>query len=506
MVCWRQIPSSVVRLLFLTCVSVLVWFISLKSLHSSTTVRIPLNLFTPQNSSETVQYDTIDPTFLNPNFNNTSSSSNITLLDVLGSIDVQKLREVTDLIGENGENGFQIIKTVPVDRNAMNFKGFGTISGHFDKYCFGGQKKRFLEKSVWRECVQRNVSVEELALVSPCANGSFIAKAANAFIDRASRHRSVPGTIFDQERYFRPQFYVRQPKIEQNSKVKKFKKLATVLQAYTSAKGHFPHETLPRLIWLAQELPEDVPILIMISDIVQKYLNALYSLGIISKDRIVVYDQSYIYFAEEVYFANEYGFCNNPSPHKGGTNTFYPPYVLDLVRKALTSHIQSSDGNAILVIKREGSTPKSTIARSISNHNQLMTWIRKNNDLNRTILEYAQPKKSLLGEIALFHQAQIVIAPHGAGLANLLFCRPGTTVIEVGFPKWGPQMSLDPMYYQVATALQLDYWLLMAESGTYTTSMQVNIQELECILQSCNSSQLEHLGRAHVLPNHRLVL
>ena len=43
-----------------------------------------------------------------------------------------------------------------------------------------------------------------------------------------------------------------------------------------------------------------------------------------------------------------------------------------------------------------------------------------------------EPEKLSLGaQIALFDQAEAVIAPHGAGLANMIFCRPGTKILEM---------------------------------------------------------------------------
>lgn len=38
---------------------------------------------------------------------------------------------------------------------------------------------------------------------------------------------------------------------------------------------------------------------------------------------------------------------------------------------------------------------------------------------------------SVRDQIALFHQADLIVAPAGAALANVLFCRPGTKVIEL---------------------------------------------------------------------------
>ena len=41
---------------------------------------------------------------------------------------------------------------------------------------------------------------------------------------------------------------------------------------------------------------------------------------------------------------------------------------------------------------------------------------------------------SVREQIQLFQQADFVIGPHGAGLVNTVFCRPGTCVIEIGTP------------------------------------------------------------------------
>lgn len=35
-------------------------------------------------------------------------------------------------------------------------------------------------------------------------------------------------------------------------------------------------------------------------------------------------------------------------------------------------------------------------------------------------------------QVAAFANAEMVVAPHGAGLANMAFCRPGTVVVEIG--------------------------------------------------------------------------
>jgi Glycosyltransferase 61 len=44
-------------------------------------------------------------------------------------------------------------------------------------------------------------------------------------------------------------------------------------------------------------------------------------------------------------------------------------------------------------------------------------------------------KMSFSDQVRLFSRAQLVIGIHGAGLANMVFCRPGTTLVEVD-PEW----------------------------------------------------------------------
>jgi capsular polysaccharide biosynthesis protein len=58
----------------------------------------------------------------------------------------------------------------------------------------------------------------------------------------------------------------------------------------------------------------------------------------------------------------------------------------------------------------------------------------------------------------LFSEAGHVIAGHGAGLTNLMYCRPGTRVLEMLHEKWGHSM-----YWLTAAKCGLDYTLMKAE-------------------------------------------
>lgn len=65
-------------------------------------------------------------------------------------------------------------------------------------------------------------------------------------------------------------------------------------------------------------------------------------------------------------------------------------------------------------------------------------------------------------QIQLFRHAQVIISPHGSGLANLVFSAPGTTVIELF-----PAANLD-LFYRLSTALKLNYFFVKAHDGNPT--------------------------------------
>jgi hypothetical protein len=62
----------------------------------------------------------------------------------------------------------------------------------------------------------------------------------------------------------------------------------------------------------------------------------------------------------------------------------------------------------------------------------------------------------------LFSGAGAIVAPHGAGLTNLVFCNPGTTVVELCSPG-----ELRSHYLELSHCLGLDhYWIIGERAGT----------------------------------------
>lgn len=65
---------------------------------------------------------------------------------------------------------------------------------------------------------------------------------------------------------------------------------------------------------------------------------------------------------------------------------------------------------------------------------------------------------SVQKQIEVFHSAKIVIGAHGAGLANLVFCEPGTRVIELFASSY-----IEPHYWLISRLMNLDYRFIIGK-------------------------------------------
>lgn len=60
-------------------------------------------------------------------------------------------------------------------------------------------------------------------------------------------------------------------------------------------------------------------------------------------------------------------------------------------------------------------------------------------------------------QVELFSGADVVVSPHGAGLANMVWCMPGCRIVEIG-----SSSLLSPDYYRLSLLMEHDYWLVEA--------------------------------------------
>jgi capsular polysaccharide biosynthesis protein len=98
---------------------------------------------------------------------------------------------------------------------------------------------------------------------------------------------------------------------------------------------------------------------------------------------------------------------------------------------------------------------------------------------------------SVQAQAALLASAEMVVAAHGGGLTNLVFCRPETRVIELFSPRY-----VYPCYWWVSNLMKLHYAYLLGKtpSGLYLDRLQypddrladiwIDLAELRSLLDS----------------------
>jgi hypothetical protein len=83
-------------------------------------------------------------------------------------------------------------------------------------------------------------------------------------------------------------------------------------------------------------------------------------------------------------------------------------------------------------------------------------------------------------QIQLFRNAEFVVAPHGAGMANLLFCEPGTKVIELS-----PDCEFRPLFAQISDKLDLAHAVLPCPTDDegFFGRMTVDVEKFRALVR-----------------------
>lgn len=132
--------------------------------------------------------------------------------------------------------------------------------------------------------------------------------------------------------------------------------------------------------------------------------------------------------------------------------------ILNWLRDKFT--IQTTDQTSKNIFINRGS-PKS---RSFLNFDVVEKWLLENNFLILNLENI-----SFKEQVSIFHHAEIIIGNHGAGLVNIIFCKPRTKIIEIqGYPhqNYEPYSHVTE-YFRIANQCNLDYYLFQCDAENY---------------------------------------
>lgn len=148
-------------------------------------------------------------------------------------------------------------------------------------------------------------------------------------------------------------------------------------------------------------------------------------------------------------------------------------HTCDFLRKKLLPNISLTDATypTRFYISRKGAK-----YRKVLNEDEVLAHLQPFG-----FVEIVLETFSVQSQIALFSKAEIIIAPHGAGLSNLVFASPGVKLIEIFLP------DDTPSYYQLLSGhLEIDYYYFLAD----TSELSVQVDDSKSITISAPTHSL----------------
>ncbi|CAD5962454.1 UDP-N-acetylglucosamine--peptide N-acetylglucosaminyltransferase [Planktothrix tepida] len=154
-----------------------------------------------------------------------------------------------------------------------------------------------------------------------------------------------------------------------------------------------------------------------------------------------------------------------PSPNLMYKNVITPAWVCNFLRSAfLPANIGNITPYRRIYLSREKAS-----YRNVINQDELFQCLKPLN-FESVVLETL----SFSEQVELMATASVVIAPHGAGLSNIVFCQPRTKIIELFHPDYVP------IYYRLISNLcQLEHYYLISEVIDKTTENLTHLGQLD---------------------------
>ncbi|MBC6435313.1 glycosyltransferase family 61 protein [Nostoc sp. HG1] len=260
------------------------------------------------------------------------------------------------------------------------------------------------------------------------ANGRVIGNAGTV-ITHDDRFLCDVSGIESSEHHVFP--YLKLPKCEQVSE--------TVAVLATGAGGKYFHwllDALPRLEIIKKTLPKGL-------DSIDKYIvnrgisaipESLEVLGI-SSNKLLFCDSNFHIQPTSLVIPSLPGSIGDP-----------PAWVCKFLRESFLKNKADINTPSRLYISRAKAEYRrvkneENVVKCLSNYGFTVVYLE----------EY-----SFAMQIALLSNAEVIVAPHGAGLSNLIWCNPGAKVLEIFSPNY-----VNVCFWAIANQMELEYFYLI---------------------------------------------
>ena len=238
------------------------------------------------------------------------------------------------------------------------------------------------------------------------------------------------------------------PQLESVSAIRNFPLVVPLCDDWCKGYYHFTHEHLPRVAVVHSLLLQRDDAKLALSHSPTKFQRQFLTdvLGIPSEK--IIWGQAV--FGEVVAY---------PMPMRCG-NTFTA--MLHMIRQIVYDRLELGHGRTVVTAERKYRllfAERKSRSRMPKNYDvlkdELMKDFAADFDFSTTTGD-----SSALQQIELFHQADVVVGPHGANIANMMWMRRGTHVLEMASWKDG-----NLCYYATATRINVTHHLVLHDKS-----------------------------------------
>jgi capsular polysaccharide biosynthesis protein len=258
-------------------------------------------------------------------------------------------------------------------------------------------------------------------------------------------------------------------------KLPKLSKINEALAILTAVGGtgyfHWMFDVLPRIHLLRCSGIYDEVSKFLVNEIIFSYQEETLNILGIPKEKLITTDAQFHAKAQKLIV-----------PALPGITGSMPKWACDFLRQEflLNKTTDSQDRPERIYISRANAN-----SRRIGNENELIEFL-----IGLDFKIYTLENLSIIEQASIFNSAKFIVAPHGAGLTNLVFCNPESKVIELFSPTY-----VNPCYRALSNMIGVEYWYLLGEGQTPPESVadhlinsaregfKVNIDLLEKILK-----------------------
>ena len=237
------------------------------------------------------------------------------------------------------------------------------------------------------------------------------------------------------------------------------KSVVTLTAGWQGAFYHWIYEVLPRLHLIEKSGYPIETVFVAVSPGFQK--ESLELMGLSS---------------ENIIDASTYDAISTPQLIVPSIATSPTPWGCHFIREKMLPKLDAKPGKRLYISRSDASR------RRITNEGEVCALLGRYGFervtlSNRTFKEQAE----------LFHSAEIIVGPHGAGFSHLVFCDPGTPVIEFFHPGY-----VNVCYWTLANIMGHPYAYLLGEGERYPDhfdphidpDITLDLKKLEVLLES----------------------